>query len=50
MKKLTTEPPYGVKVTAKIKGTTPWWTTAPDGPAFEARPTRRTRASTWATG
>jgi acetylornithine deacetylase/succinyl-diaminopimelate desuccinylase-like protein len=28
--------PFGVKVTAKINGTTPWWTTDPDGPAFEA--------------
>jgi len=25
-----------VKVTATIKGTTPWWTTDPEGPAFEA--------------
>jgi hypothetical protein len=24
VKKLTTGPPYGVKVTAKINGTTPW--------------------------
>ena len=36
VKKLTTKPPYGVKVTATIKGTTPWWTTDPEGPAFEA--------------
>src|SRR5438552_15428695 len=36
VKKLTTKPPYGVKVTAKINGTTPRWTTAPDGPAFDA--------------
>src|SRR5204862_8179629 len=36
VKKLTTKPPYGVKVTAKINGTTPWWTTDPEGPAFEA--------------
>ena len=36
VKKLTTRPPYGVKVTAKITGTTPWWTTDPEGPAFEA--------------
>ena len=36
VKKLTTRPPYGVKVTAKINGTTPWWTTDPEGPAFEA--------------
>jgi acetylornithine deacetylase/succinyl-diaminopimelate desuccinylase-like protein len=36
VKKLTTRPPYGVKVTATIKGTTPWWITDPEGPAFEA--------------
>ena len=36
VKKLTTRPPYGVKVRAKINGTTPWWTTDPEGPAFEA--------------
>ena len=36
VKKLTHKPPYGVHVSAKINGTTPWWTTDPDGPAFEA--------------
>jgi hypothetical protein len=36
VKKLTTRPPHGVKVTAKVTGTTPWWTTDPEGPAFEA--------------
>src|SRR5204863_7704417 len=36
VKKLTTRPPYGVKVTPKINSTTPWWTTDPEGPAFEA--------------
>jgi acetylornithine deacetylase/succinyl-diaminopimelate desuccinylase-like protein len=36
VKKLTKNPPYGVKITAKLNGTTPWWTTDPDGPAFEA--------------
>ncbi len=36
VKKLCTKPPYGVKVTAEIVGSTPWWTTAPEGPAFEA--------------
>jgi hypothetical protein len=25
-----------VKVTATVNGTTPWWTTDPEGPAFEA--------------
>ena len=36
VKKLTAKPPYGAKVTAKVVGTTPWWTTDPEGPAFEA--------------
>jgi len=36
IKKLTAKPPYGAKVTAKIQGSTPWWTTDPEGPAFEA--------------
>ena len=36
VKKLTKDPPFGVKVTAKVNGTTPWWTTDPDGPAFDA--------------
>jgi cysteinylglycine-S-conjugate dipeptidase len=36
VKKLTTRPPCGVKVTASVTGTTPWWTTDPEGPAFEA--------------
>jgi acetylornithine deacetylase/succinyl-diaminopimelate desuccinylase-like protein len=36
VKKLTQKPPHGVHVTAKVNGTTPWWTTDPDGPAFEA--------------
>jgi acetylornithine deacetylase/succinyl-diaminopimelate desuccinylase-like protein len=36
IKKLTANPPHGVKVTAKLNGTTPWWTTDPEGPAFEA--------------
>src|SRR5207244_8850876 len=36
VKKLTTKPPHGVKVTASVTGTTPWWTTDPEGPAFEA--------------
>jgi acetylornithine deacetylase/succinyl-diaminopimelate desuccinylase-like protein len=36
VKKLTKKPPYGAKVTAKVNGTTPWWTTDPEGPAFEA--------------
>lgn len=36
VKKLTTRPPHGVKVTAKVVNSTPWWTTDPEGPAFEA--------------
>jgi acetylornithine deacetylase/succinyl-diaminopimelate desuccinylase-like protein len=36
IKKLTSKPPYGAKVTASIGGGTPWWTTDPEGPAFEA--------------
>ncbi len=36
VKKLTHKPPFGVQVTAKVNGSTPWWTTDPDGPAFEA--------------
>ena len=36
IKKLTAKPPYGAKVTARIVGSTPWWTTDPEGPAFEA--------------
>jgi len=35
-KKLTAKPPYGVKITARVTGGTPWWTTDPEGPAFEA--------------
>ena len=35
-KKLTSKPPYRAKVTAKVTGGTPWWTTDPEGPAFEA--------------
>lgn len=36
VKKLTAKPPYGAKVTARVTGGTPWWTTDPEGPAFEA--------------
>ena len=36
VKKLTANPPDNAKVTAKLNGTTPWWTTDPEGPAFEA--------------
>ncbi len=36
VKKLTSKAPHGVSITAKVNGTTPWWTTDPEGPAFEA--------------
>ena len=36
VKKLQAKPPFGAKVTATLVGTTPWWTTDPEGPAFEA--------------
>jgi acetylornithine deacetylase/succinyl-diaminopimelate desuccinylase-like protein len=36
VRKLTARPPYGAKVTATVTGGTPWWTTDPEGPAFEA--------------
>jgi cysteinylglycine-S-conjugate dipeptidase len=36
VKKLTTKPPYGMHVEAKIAHATAWWATDPEGPAFEA--------------
>jgi acetylornithine deacetylase/succinyl-diaminopimelate desuccinylase-like protein len=36
VKKLTKNPPLGAKVTARVTSVTPWWTTDPEGPAFEA--------------
>jgi acetylornithine deacetylase/succinyl-diaminopimelate desuccinylase-like protein len=36
VKKLVGEAPHGARVTARITGSTPWWTTDPEGPAFEA--------------
>jgi acetylornithine deacetylase/succinyl-diaminopimelate desuccinylase-like protein len=33
---LTKDPPWGVKVTVKPMGSVNWWTTDPNGPAFEA--------------
>lgn len=37
-KKLLADPPYGAKVTVSASrlNVTPWWTTDPEGPAFEA--------------
>jgi acetylornithine deacetylase/succinyl-diaminopimelate desuccinylase-like protein len=36
VKKLTARPPAGANVTARVTGTSQWWTTDPEGPAFEA--------------
>jgi acetylornithine deacetylase/succinyl-diaminopimelate desuccinylase-like protein len=36
VRRLTTRPPRGARVTARLTGTAPWWTTDPEGPAFEA--------------
>jgi acetylornithine deacetylase/succinyl-diaminopimelate desuccinylase-like protein len=36
IRKLTRNPPYGAHVAARIVRSTPWWTTDPEGPAFEA--------------
>jgi acetylornithine deacetylase/succinyl-diaminopimelate desuccinylase-like protein len=35
-RKLTARPPAGAKVTARVSGVARWWTTDPEGPAFEA--------------
>ena len=43
VKRLTADPPAGAKVTARVTGTARWWTTDPEGPAFEAA--RRALAS-----
>jgi acetylornithine deacetylase/succinyl-diaminopimelate desuccinylase-like protein len=36
IRKLTTRPPAGARVEARIVRTTPWWSCEPSGPAFEA--------------
>jgi acetylornithine deacetylase/succinyl-diaminopimelate desuccinylase-like protein len=36
VRKLTTRPPAGAHVEARVTRTTPWWTSDPSGPAFEA--------------
>jgi acetylornithine deacetylase/succinyl-diaminopimelate desuccinylase-like protein len=36
IQKLTRNPPHGASVKARIVNSTPWWTTDPEGPAFEA--------------
>jgi acetylornithine deacetylase/succinyl-diaminopimelate desuccinylase-like protein len=36
VRRLTAKPPAGAHVAARITRSTPWWTTEPEGPAFEA--------------
>ncbi len=36
VRKLSAKPPAGAQVTARVVRTTPWWTTEPEGPAFDA--------------
>jgi acetylornithine deacetylase/succinyl-diaminopimelate desuccinylase-like protein len=36
VRKLTRNPPHGLRIAARIVRTTPWWQTDPEGPAFEA--------------
>ena len=36
VKTLTARPPAGAKVAARVTSTSQWWTTDPEGPAFEA--------------
>jgi acetylornithine deacetylase/succinyl-diaminopimelate desuccinylase-like protein len=36
VRKLKADPPAGARVKAKLTGTSEWWTTDPEGPAFEA--------------
>ena len=36
VRRLTTRPPSGARVSARVTGTARWWTTDPEGPAFEA--------------
>ncbi len=36
VKALTANPPAGARVTARVTATARWWTTDPEGPAFEA--------------
>jgi acetylornithine deacetylase/succinyl-diaminopimelate desuccinylase-like protein len=36
VRKLTRKPPHGAHVEAHIVRSSPWWTTDPEGPAFEA--------------
>ncbi len=36
VRRLTARPPHGARVSARVTGTARWWTTDPEGPAFEA--------------
>jgi acetylornithine deacetylase/succinyl-diaminopimelate desuccinylase-like protein len=36
VRRLTRKPPAGAHITARIVRSTPWWTTEPEGPAFDA--------------
>jgi acetylornithine deacetylase/succinyl-diaminopimelate desuccinylase-like protein len=36
VRRLTRQPPAGARITATVSGTARWWTTDPEGPAFEA--------------
>lgn len=36
IRKLTASPPAGARVAARLVRRSPWWTTEPEGPAFEA--------------
>jgi acetylornithine deacetylase/succinyl-diaminopimelate desuccinylase-like protein len=36
VKRLLRRPPAGARVSARVTGTAQWWTTDPEGPAFEA--------------
>jgi acetylornithine deacetylase/succinyl-diaminopimelate desuccinylase-like protein len=36
IRKLTTRPPHGARIEARIVRSTPWWETRPEGPAFDA--------------
>jgi acetylornithine deacetylase/succinyl-diaminopimelate desuccinylase-like protein len=35
-RRLTRRPPAGARISARVSGTARWWTTDPEGPAFEA--------------
>jgi acetylornithine deacetylase/succinyl-diaminopimelate desuccinylase-like protein len=36
VRRLTADPPAGARVAARVTGVSQWWTTDPEGPAFEA--------------